>query len=37
MRIRKALEGVFNLVEEHINNERRQHAQTPGAAETIAE
>ena len=36
MRIRKALEGVFNLVEEHINNERRQHAQTPETAETIA-
>ena len=37
MRIRKALEGVFDLVEEQINNERRKHARTPGAAETIAE
>jgi hypothetical protein len=36
MRIRKALENVFDLVEEQIDNERRQHVQTPGAAETIA-
>ena len=36
MRIRKALEGVFDLVEEQINNDRRKHARTLGAAETIA-